>query len=105
MRLNYMCSNTSGLMLVLLISLSCSVRQTAGPTGTAHRIVPSMATWHMDTTTISLTAKHSPFNVLVNLRSLGRDKDLMDDAVHDEIKKVAEHGVEKGVLLVADIDL
>lgn len=67
--------------------------------------VPSMATWHMDSSTIDLAATYSPFSVLVNLRSLGRDKDLMDNNVHDEIKKLAAYAKQRNVSLVADLDV
>lgn len=69
------------------------------------KIVPSMATWHMDSALIDLAATYSPFKVLVNLRSLGRDRDLMNNEVHDQIKKRGEYAKERGISLVADLDI
>lgn len=75
-------------------------------TGSRERkIIPSMATWHMDSSLIDLAATYTPFKVLVNLRSLGRDRNLMNDEVHDEIKNRAVYAKEKGISLVADLDV
>lgn len=79
------------------------VNGTAGLT--QKKIVPSMATWRMDSATIDLAATYSPFQVLVNLRSLGRDRDLMKDEVHDQVRKIAGYASEKWISLVADLDL
>ena len=68
------------------------------------RIVPSMATWHMDSNLIALAAAYTPFKVLANLRSLSRDKDLMTNKTHEEIKKRAAYAKQKGISLVADLD-
>lgn len=64
-----------------------------------------MATWHMDSALIDLAAEYTPFKVLVNLRSLGRDNDLMNNDVHDEIKNRATYANKKGISLVADLDV
>lgn len=71
----------------------------------SQKIIPSMATWRMDTTTINFAAKYSPFNVLVNLRSLGRDKDIMEENSIEQIREIVEHGASKGIGLVADLDV
>src|SRR5690554_3384463 len=95
------------LLLFLFLAVNFSgyaQKSQEGAGNTGNKIVPSMATWSMDSTTVSLAATYSPFNVLANLRSLGRDRDLMDDEVHREIKKRAEYAVKMGIGLVADLD-
>lgn len=51
--------------------------------------------------TISL---HSPFNLIsASVRQFGRE--TMSDAVHKQIKLAAEYAAEKGISLVADLDV
>ena len=75
------------------------------------KIVPSMATWHMDSVLIDLAATYSTFRVLANLRNspfrvrMNSDKDLMHNELHDQIKKRVQYAKEKGISLIADLDV
>ncbi len=69
------------------------------------KVVPSLATWGLNYNNIDLTSIYSPFNVLVNLRSLGSYKNIMDNEVHDQIKALAEYSEKKGISIVPDLDV
>ncbi len=74
-------------------------------TGTSWNIMPSIASWNMRIENIDLAANRSPFNVLTSLGSVGKDRDHMEDDVHDKLKLVATHAAQKGISLVADLDV
>lgn len=69
------------------------------------RIMPSVATWRMDTSVVNLAYRYTPFSVLFNLRNIGFDKDVMRDDVYHQIKKTIEHANRQGILMVADLDI
>lgn len=86
-----------------------------GATGLNQRkIVPSMASWPMDSATIDLAATYTPFRVLTSLKnspfrirmssSQGMEKDLMSNELHDQIKRQVGYAKEKGISLVIDTD-
>lgn len=78
--------------------------RTVQPAGNG-KIVPSMATWRLSNEVTDLASSYSPFTVLVNLRSLGTSKDIMEDEVHDQIRAIAEYSHEKGIAMVPDLDV
>lgn len=69
------------------------------------KIIPSMASWGMDSSTIDKMATHTTLNNLIKLRNLGSSEDIMEDNVHDKIKEMAAYSFNQGISLIADLDL
>lgn len=74
-------------------------------TGKSSNVMPSIASWNMRPELINMAANRSPFRVLTSLGSAGKNLDHMDDSVHNKIKIMAADAAQKGISLVADLDV